>query len=170
MGFGHFFHWFPHLPFQFIFCIPVVFFSPLLLSLAFWVSLFSFLFPFDFFFFCNSEGFWIRTIAGPLVRGGEGSLFLSSFCCGNGSYRQSGRSCPLSPHFPPLPSLLFLSSCFSLSLSLSLTFHLPWPKGAQPVVCFSTHSAWHVHVWWLARLLLASIYFPPSSLQTTNNI
>lgn len=73
------------------------------------------------------------------------------------------------PTFPTSLPPLSLSSP-SLSLSLSLTFHLPWPKGAQPAVCFSTHSAWHVHVWWLARLPPALIYFPPSSLQTTNNI
>lgn len=75
------------------------------------------------------------------------------------------------PHFPPSAFSPPSPSC-SLShfLSLSLWPLSAWPTGAQPVVCFSTHSAWHVHVWWLARLLLASIYFPSSSLATTNNI
>lgn len=156
MGFGHFFHWFLHFPLQFFFSIPVINCWGFL-SLAFEFSLLSFalalilLFsPLLIFVFTlkisRSEPF-----AGPLVRGGEGSLFLSSFCCGNGYYRQTGQSCPLSPGFPLLPSLLFLSSSsllLSLSLSLSLSdLYLPWPTGAQPVVCFSTHSAWHVHVW-----------------------
>lgn len=75
-----------------------------------------------------------------------------------------------SPTSLPLLSLLLLPLALSLTFSLSLWPLPAWPTGAQPVVCFSTHSAWHVHVWWLARLLLASIYFPPSSLETTNNI
>lgn len=73
------------------------------------------------------------------------------------------------PHFPPSAFSPPSPSC-SVSHFLSLWPLPAWPTGAQPVVCFSTHSAWHVHVWWLAHLLLASIYFPPSSLATTNNI
>lgn len=75
-----------------------------------------------------------------------------------------------SPTSLPLLFVLLLPLALSLTFSLSLWPLPAWPTGAQPVVCFSTHSAWHVHVWWLARLLLASIYFPPSSLATTNNI
>lgn len=91
-------------------------------------------------------------MSGPIVCCGEASLFLPHpFVVATAVVGKTGQSSPLL-HFilTPLPASHLcvshkpfsdpLSLCVSLSLLHAHTLLLPWPKGAQLVVCFSTYT------------------------------
>lgn len=82
------------------------------------------------------------TMSESMVCVGEAGISPSPLYCGNGCCRENWPKlfCPF-----PFHSNYFLHF-LSLVHFLSLTFYLPWLQGAQPVVCFSSHSAWHVHI------------------------